>query len=537
MDVLSILTKIEDNGATARGKLTAVEFNNVMSKINEIVAVVNNQNVEVLDATLAAIEAGIPSLSGYATESWVAAQGYLTSADLSGYATENWVAAQGFLTAHQDLSLYATHAWVTEQISDIAGITYAAGAGIKIINNTIFAKKMDNIHDSVTITLPVADVSTYYICNCGANTSITLVSQGDITSPQRGVEHCVLFINSGSSDVVLTLTNPFICSESTIIVPASCAVELDYVVTSINDWDYYIIRRNNNMTVNAPTGSKVAISLTPDSGLTANDLIGCTVLITDSAANIQTYTWNGSTINAVVVAGSFSISVTGSTYIGTYSGTSTAGGSLSANITVSVYAGETVVVSTTGSSTISVPVGATKMNIFLVAGGAGGYYYRASPSYYSPVLAYGGKGGSVVSHANIPVTSGDVITLSVGSGGASGGASTVTGGDTTLSYNGTVYTANGGTLGTSAAIGADGTANPYDTEDTNLYGAGGGGGENQTYYVGGTTGGGCGANKTDNGSSNTNTAGSFYGAGGGASARNSLACMAGYQGIIKIYFS
>ena len=68
----------------------------------------------------------IPSLEGYATETWVQSQGYLTEhqsladyatkeelaqkADmteipsLTGYATETWVQSQGYLTEHQDIS-------------------------------------------------------------------------------------------------------------------------------------------------------------------------------------------------------------------------------------------------------------------------------------------------------------------------------------------------------------------------------------------------------------------------------------------------
>ena len=84
---------------------------------------------KVLNETLEdyALKTEIPSLTGYATESWVSSQGYLTShQDLTGYATEqwvnnqgyitsvpdtfatkNWVSAQGYLTEHQDLSSYA----------------------------------------------------------------------------------------------------------------------------------------------------------------------------------------------------------------------------------------------------------------------------------------------------------------------------------------------------------------------------------------------------------------------------------------------
>ena len=54
------------------------------------------------------------ALEGYATQSWVQNQGYLTShQDLSSYATQSWVQNQGYLTSHQDLSSYATQSWVS----------------------------------------------------------------------------------------------------------------------------------------------------------------------------------------------------------------------------------------------------------------------------------------------------------------------------------------------------------------------------------------------------------------------------------------
>ena len=41
----------------------------------------------------------IPSLSGYATQSWVLGKNYITSDALSGYATQSWVNSQGYATA------------------------------------------------------------------------------------------------------------------------------------------------------------------------------------------------------------------------------------------------------------------------------------------------------------------------------------------------------------------------------------------------------------------------------------------------------
>lgn len=68
-------------------------------------------------------QSSIPSLSGYATESFVTGQGYLTSSNLSGYATESYVNFQGFVTGTPwrtegyltASSGYATESYVNSQ--------------------------------------------------------------------------------------------------------------------------------------------------------------------------------------------------------------------------------------------------------------------------------------------------------------------------------------------------------------------------------------------------------------------------------------
>jgi hypothetical protein len=54
-------------------------------------------------------------LTGYATETWVGEQGYLTAVP-STYATQTWVGEQGYLTAVP--STYATQTWVEEWVEE-----------------------------------------------------------------------------------------------------------------------------------------------------------------------------------------------------------------------------------------------------------------------------------------------------------------------------------------------------------------------------------------------------------------------------------
>ena len=62
-----------------------------------------------VDASLANLQA--PDLTGYATQTWVQSQGYITSVpppNLTGYATESWVQSQGFLTSSAALPQWAS---------------------------------------------------------------------------------------------------------------------------------------------------------------------------------------------------------------------------------------------------------------------------------------------------------------------------------------------------------------------------------------------------------------------------------------------
>ena len=60
-------------------------------------------------------------LTGYATQTWVQNQHYLTGDDLTGYATQTWVQNQHYLTG-DDLTGYATQYWVQNQ-HYLTGIT------------------------------------------------------------------------------------------------------------------------------------------------------------------------------------------------------------------------------------------------------------------------------------------------------------------------------------------------------------------------------------------------------------------------------
>ena len=58
----------------------------------------------------------------FATQSWVSSN-FLSSTALTGYATESWVQSQGYLTSHQDLTGYATESWVSSNFLSATALT------------------------------------------------------------------------------------------------------------------------------------------------------------------------------------------------------------------------------------------------------------------------------------------------------------------------------------------------------------------------------------------------------------------------------
>lgn len=237
----------------------------------------------------------------------------------------------------------------------------------------------------------------------------------------------------------------------------------------------------------------------------------------------------------------------------------------------------------------NIPSEFTTLGLWIVGGGGSG----ASEHYNSGNSGCGGNGGQARSF-EINYTGG-ILIVDVGSGGPATATGTnktgANGGDSSVTYNGATYTAKGGlmapggnTTGTPSKVdfsgrggvgwgwnwpgtgypdpsivgrypdgfvgnGENGLPNPFNPNDTNLYGAGGGGGfcsyrngnshPNDSFSYGGENGGGRGGGGRNNNATNRGGDATFYGAGGGGGAFSSNhgygAGGAGYQGIVIIY--
>ncbi len=116
-DAARAATNYADSVASAGNSALVAATNALAAGESQLVATAAQAASNYTDAAVASIE--LPSLSGYATESWVTNRGYLTEhQSLSGYATEAWVQGRNYLTEHQSLTGYATEEWARHAISN-----------------------------------------------------------------------------------------------------------------------------------------------------------------------------------------------------------------------------------------------------------------------------------------------------------------------------------------------------------------------------------------------------------------------------------
>ena len=134
-------------------------------------------------------------LSGYATQTWVTDQGYLTSGALDGYATESFVTSQGYITASA-LDGYATESFVTSQ----GYITASAldGYATESYVDTAVGGRVNKTGDTMTGQLTVEFGPTVGRSDIYGGT-ISLNGAGDYFG---------FGINLSGIDGILTVTNP-----------------------------------------------------------------------------------------------------------------------------------------------------------------------------------------------------------------------------------------------------------------------------------------------------------------------------------------
>lgn len=114
--------------------------------------------------TLATVDQ-IPSLSGYATQSWVTSQGYLTSVP-STYATQSWVTSQGYLTSITKSMVTTALGYTPPTTSTTYSQATSSTLGLVKIGATRLASKnyavQLNSSGQMYVAVPWTDTSVIY---------------------------------------------------------------------------------------------------------------------------------------------------------------------------------------------------------------------------------------------------------------------------------------------------------------------------------------------------------------------------------------
>ncbi len=184
---------------------------------------------------------------------------------------------------------------------------------------------------------------------------------------------------------------------------------------------------------------------------------------------------------------------------------------------------------TAGTSTFTVPAGCTSISAVCVGGGGGGGGGESGRN-----EGVTGGGGGALCYGTIPVTPGESLTITVGSGGNGGttGNDGTAGGTTTISRGATnlitaggggaglersTATVNGGTRSVDASVtnsgGGNGGNSGGNSTDTGS-GGGGAGGYSAAGGAGGTTGNGSASTGGGGGGGGATSSGQGYGGGG-----------------------
>ena len=239
--------------------------------------------------------------------------GYITSAALSGYATQTYVNSQGFITTGSLSVTSNTPSGTTSTLTYTGGVfTFTSAA-------------------ASTYTLPTASTTVLGGVKVDG-TTITINGSGVISSPYSGTVTSVAALTIGSAGIDLTSTvaNGTTTPVITLNVPTASATNRG--VLSSSDWTLFNGKGNGTVTSIATAGSVSGLTLTGGTITTSGTItLGGTLSLTSlqvtTALGYTPGTGNG-TVTSVATTGSVNgITLTGGTI--TSAGTVTLGGTLS----------------------------------------------------------------------------------------------------------------------------------------------------------------------------------------------------------------
>ena len=185
----------------------------------------------------------IPSLSGYATETYVNSQGFITNSALSGYATETYVGSQGFLVASdisgkQDTLTAGTYITITGSTIDVDTTTIATKAYVDGVAQGLDVKQSVNVATTENISSLSNSIwvpDNYQGVNLGAGSRILVKNQD--TPSENGIYVIGDILEPGFTDRALSRaddanTTAELNKGAFTFVESGTSAGVGYVVTS-----------------------------------------------------------------------------------------------------------------------------------------------------------------------------------------------------------------------------------------------------------------------------------------------------------------
>ena len=400
-----------------------------------------------------------PGFAGYATESFVTSQGYITSSALTGYATESWVTSQGYLTA-SSLTPYLTKADNLGSLTNFA--TARDNLGLGSLNTPTFAG----------VNVPGSGTS---VANLGA-TSLTINQDGHgqfTIQPSQGIVFPDTTIQTTA--VNATVLGDYLTKAGNLSGLASTSTArtnlglgtLATVNDAPSDGNEYV-RKNAAWSIASGGGSSYITSVSSPLSVTSSNL----TIDLSAYAPLASPTFTGTpslptgTTAVTQSLGDNSTKVATTAFVIANAG----GGGGGGGVDVQTFGSPT----TSGSFTWTKPAGAKFVEIYLWGGGAGG---GCGARQATTVDRAGGQGGgsgtfyyTLISADSLSST--ETVVVGAGSAGRAGRTNI---GNPLVSVGG-----NNTTFSSFRAAGGSQTGSAQNSVYTLAFASGGGGGAGTT---------------------------------------------------------
>ena len=365
----------------------------------------------------------------------------------------------------------------------------------------------------------------HYSCATGPCAGNNLIASGNTNTCNGGVVAITGVAYGGATYQWLVSTTSATSGFSTI----SGATSQNYTTTGSSSVQYSYYKRQytlsgqtyNSNTLTITSSYWQASSTVPAIGGTSSVCAGSTITLTNSLSG---GTWSSSNTGIATVSSAGVVTgISGGTAVITYAGPSSGCYTASAKTITVLDVPGVMTISSTGTYTVPANVKSVSIQIW----GAGGSGSKG----YTNLKGTGGGGGGYA-QKTIAVTAGDVISVTVGTGGA--GATSFgngnDGGTSSATVDGSTISATGGLAGVSINT-PSGTGGLGGSGVNGSYNYSGGGGSNITFpgqsNPGGGGGGSAGTGSNGNNAGNTTpgsgTSGATAVAGGGAGGSGSSA--------------